>query len=104
VLSSNLRVREFGARETMSIKMTAGETYRTTENFTHPMRLETASGVVLAPVGLADLSPGDAILVIGKAEPGASEGEGLIAITKFGTFGVAPQDSGDRISWLMTTK
>jgi hypothetical protein len=102
VLSSTLRIREFGTGETLNIKMTPGETYRTTENLTHWMRVETASGVVLAPVGLADLSSGDAILVIGKAGAGASETEGLVAVTKFGTFGVVPQDPQGRVSWLMT--
>jgi len=102
VFSSTLRIREFGTGETLSIKMTPGETYRTTENITHWMRVETATGVVLAPVGLADLSEGDAILVIGKAAAGASQGEGLVAVTKFGTFGVVPQDPGGRVSWLIT--
>ena len=82
--------------------MTPGELTRTTEDMTNWRRVETASGVVLAPVGLADLSTGDAILVIGKAAPGASQGEGVVAITKFGTFGVAPQDPQGRVSWLMT--
>jgi hypothetical protein len=102
VLSSTLQIREFGTGETLSIKMTPGETYRTTEDLTHWMSIETASGVALAPVGLADLSAGDAILVIGKAAPGASEGEGLVAVTKFGTFGVVPQDPQGRVAWLMT--
>ena len=66
------------------------------------MRVETATGVVLAPVGVADLSVGDAILVIGKAAAGATDGEGIVAVTKFGTFGVAPQDPQGRVSWLMT--
>jgi hypothetical protein len=102
VLLSILRIREFGTGETLSIKMTPGETYRTTEDLTHWMRVETASGVVLAPVGLADLSSGDAILVIGKLAEGVSDGEGLVAVTKFGTFGVVPQDPQGRVSWLMT--
>ena len=102
VLSSTLRLREFGTGETLSIKMTAGETYRTTEDLTQSMRVETATGVVLAPVGVADLSVGDAILVIGKAAAGATDGEGIVAVTKFGTFGVAPQDPQGRVSWLMT--
>jgi hypothetical protein len=102
VFSSTLRIREFGTGETLSIKMTPGETYRTTEDLTQWMRVETASGVVLAPVGLADLSSGDAILVIGKAGAGVSEWEGLVAVTKFGTFGVVPQDPQGRVSWLMT--
>jgi hypothetical protein len=100
VLSSTLRVREFGTDETLSIKMTPGETYRTTENLKNPMRVETASGVVLAPVGLADLQTGDAILVIGKTTS-TTAAEGLVAVTKFGTFGVAPEDPNERVSWLL---
>jgi hypothetical protein len=100
VLSSTLRVREFGTDEILSIKMTPGETYRTTENLKNPMRVETASGVVLAPVGLADLQIGDAILVVGKTTS-TTVGEGLVAVTKFGTFGVAPEDPNARVSWLL---
>ena len=100
ILSSTLRVREFGSDEILSIKMTPGETYRTTENLKNPMRVETASGVVLAPVGLADLQTGDAILVIGKTTS-TTAGEGLVAVTKFGTFGVAPEDPNKRVSWLL---
>ena len=66
------------------------------------MRVQTASGVVLAPVGLADIQPGDAILVIGKMTGETSEGSGLAAVTKFGTFGVLPQDPQNRLSWFIT--
>jgi hypothetical protein len=101
VMSSVLRIREFGTGRLLDMKVASGEVYRTTENITHPMRVETASGVVLAPVGLADLQTGDAILIVGKIADGASEGEGVVAVTKFGTFGVAPHDPQDRISWLI---
>jgi hypothetical protein len=101
VLGSVLRIHEFGTGRTLSMKMTPGGVYRTTENITHPMRVETASGVLLAPVGLADIQPGDAILVIGKTTGEASEGDGLVAVTKFGTFGVLPQDPQNRLSWFI---
>ena len=100
-LSSLIRIREFGTDKTLAIKMTLGAVYRTTENLTDPMRVETASGVVLAPVGLADIQPGDAILIIGKTAEGALKGDGLAAVTKFGTFGVVPKDPQGRISWLI---
>lgn len=101
VLGSVLRIHEFGTGRTLSIKMALAEVYRTTENITHPMRVETASGVLLTPVGLSDLQAGDAILVIGKTAGEASEGEGLAAVTKFGTFGVLPQDPQNRMAWFM---
>lgn len=100
-LSSLIRIREFGTDKTLTIKMALGAVYRTTENITDPMRVETASGVVLAPVGLADIQPGDAILIIGKTAEGTSKGDGLAAVTKFGTFGVVPKDPQGRISWLI---
>ena len=102
VFSGVLRIREFGADKTFSIKMALREVYRTTENITHPMRVETASGVLLAPVGLADLQPGDAILIIGKTADDTSTGEGLAAVTKFGAFGVLPQDPEGHISWFIS--
>ena len=68
--------------------MMSDEVYRTTENMTHPMRVATASGVSLAPVGLADIQRCDVILVIAKTTGDSSEGDGLAAVTKFGTFGV----------------
>jgi hypothetical protein len=101
VLKSVLRIQEFGTDRTLTIKMTPGEMYRTTENITHPMRVETAIGVVLAPVGFAQIEPGDAILIIGKTSGEASEGTGLGAVTKFGTFGVLPQDPQNRLSWFI---
>ena len=55
--------------------MTLGAVYRTTDE---PHRSDAcwrlASGVVLAPVGLADIQPGDAILIIGKTAEGALKG------------------------------
>ncbi|HYI93266.1 MAG TPA: hypothetical protein VEX68_06965 [Bryobacteraceae bacterium] len=101
VLASVLRIREFGTGRTLDMKMTPNQVYRTTENITHPMRVETASGVLLAPVGLADLQSGDAILVIGKTAGEGSAGEGLAAVMKFGTFGVLPQDPQNSVSWFI---
>ena len=92
VLGSVLRMQEFGTDRILSIKMTSNEMYRTTENITQPLRIETAAGVVLAPIGLAEIQPGDAVLVIGKTTGESPEGSGLVAVTKFGTFGVLPQD------------
>ena len=101
VLASVLRIHEYGTGRTLNMKMTPNQVYRTTENITHPMRVETKSGVLLAPVGLADLQPGDAILVIGKTAGEGSEGEGLAAVMKFGTFGVLPQDPQNNVSWFI---
>ena len=101
VLPSVLKIHEFGTGRTLNMKMTPGQVYRTTENITHPMRVETASGVLLVSVGLADLQPGDAILVIGKTAGESSDGEGLAAVMKFGTFGVLPQDPQNSVSWFI---
>lgn len=100
VLDSALQIQEFGTGRSLLMKMTPGELYRTTENLTDPMRVETQSGVVLTPVGFADLQTGDAILIVGKADGGS--GDGLFAVTRFGTFGVLPQDPEKRISWFLT--
>jgi hypothetical protein len=101
VADSVLRINEFGTGRMLSMKMTPGQVYRTTENLTDPMKVRAATGAVLTPVGLADLQTGDAILIVGTSADGKSEGVGLFAVTRFGTFGVLPQDSGDRISWLI---
>ena len=99
--SSVLRIHEFGTGRTLSMKIAPGELYRTIENITNPMRVVTASGVVLAPVGLADIQPGDAILVIGRTTGDSTQGDGLVAVTKFGAFGVLPQDPQNRVSWVI---
>jgi hypothetical protein len=101
VANSVVKIQEFGTGRPLRLKITPGESYRTTEDLTIPMRVQTESGVTLAPVGFADLQSGDAILVIGKTTDGSEDGEGLIAVTKFGTFGVAPQDPENRTGWLL---
>jgi hypothetical protein len=102
IADSVLRITEFGTGRMLSMKMAPGQVYRTTENLTDPMKVYAATGAVLTPVGLADLQTGDAILIVGIAADGKSEGNGLFAVTRFGTFGVLPQDSGGRVSWLIT--
>ena len=101
VADSVLRISEFGTGRMLSMKMTPGQVYRTTENLTDPMKVRAATGAVLTPVGLADLQTGDAILIVGSSADGTTEGVGLFAVTRFGTFGVLPQDSGNRITWLI---
>ena len=102
VASSVLRISEFGTGRMLSMKIAPGQVYRTTENLTDPMKVQAATGAVLTPVGLADLQTGDAILIVGISPEGKSEGDGLFAVTRFGTFGVLPQDSGGRVSWLIS--
>jgi hypothetical protein len=65
------------------------------------MRIETKTGVLLAPVGFADIQAGDAVLVIGRTNDQTSEGEGLVVVTKFGTFGAVPHDPQDRVAWFL---
>jgi hypothetical protein len=84
------------------MRITTGELYRTTENLTHPMRVETQAGVLLTPVGFADLQVGDAVLIVGSVPADGREGHGLVAVTRFGTFGVTPQDPQGRLAWLLT--
>jgi hypothetical protein len=101
VFDSAVRILEFGTGRSLRLKITPGQVYRTTENLTDPMRVVTQSGAVLSPVGFADLQAGDAILVIGRADDGSSEGDGVIAVTKFGAFGVLPQDPQKNAVWLL---
>jgi hypothetical protein len=101
VFDSAVQIVEFGTGRSLRMNITPGQLYRTTENLTDPMRVVTQSGAVLAPVGFADLQPGDAILVVGRANDGSSEGDGVIAVTKFGAFGVLPQDPQNKVVWLL---
>ena len=101
VLDGVLEVHEFGSGRMLRVKVTPNEVYRTTETLTDPMRVQTQSGVVLVPVSLADLQTGDAIMIIGKATAENPDGEGLAAITKFGTLGVLPNDPPDRMTWFL---
>jgi hypothetical protein len=100
-LDSALLIQEFGTGRSLRLKVTSGELYRTTEKLTNPTRLETESGVVLVPIEFADLQVGDAVLIVGKTSGDGTEGDGLVAVTRFGTFGVLPQDPDNRISWLL---
>ena len=101
IADSAVQILEFGTDRSLRMKITPGQVYRTTENLTDPMRVVTQSGAVLAPVGFSDLVPGDAILVVGRANDGSSEGDGVIAVTKFGAFGVLPQDPQNKVVWLL---
>jgi hypothetical protein len=101
VLDGVLQVHEFGSGRMLRVKVTPNEVYRTTETLTDPMRVQTQSGIVLVPVSLADLQTGDAIMIIGRATPENPDGEGLAAITKFGTLGVLPNDPPDRMTWFL---
>jgi hypothetical protein len=101
VFDSAVQIMEFGTGRSLRMKITPGQIYRTTENLTDPMRVVTQSGAVLAPVGFADLQAGDAILVIGRTNDGSAEGDGVIAVTKFGAFGVLPQDPQKNAIWLL---
>jgi hypothetical protein len=100
-LGSVIKIREFGTGRSLRITLPGAELYRTTESVTHPMRLETKSGVILAPVGFADIQTGDAVLIIGKTNDQTAEGEGLVVVTKFGTFGVVPHDPQERVVWFL---
>jgi hypothetical protein len=100
-LASVIKVREYGSGKTLSISIPGGELYRTTENMTHATRIVAGAGVMLAPVQYADLEKGDAILVVGRTNYETSTGEALVAVTKFGTFGVVPQAPEDRIVWFI---
>jgi hypothetical protein len=101
VLDSILQIQEFGTGRSLRMKIAPGELYRTTEDLKHPMRVQTQSGVTLVPVGFADLQTGDAVLIVGKTIDDNEDGVGLIAVTKFGTFGVLPQDPQKRIAWFL---
>jgi hypothetical protein len=100
-LTSVVKVREYGTGRKLSISLPGGEVFRTTESITQATRVDPGAGIMLSPVGYADLEKGDAIVVVGRINDQTSEGEGLAVIAKFGTFGVVPRSSDDRIVWFV---
>jgi hypothetical protein len=100
-LRSTITVREYGSGRKLSISVPGGEVFRTTESISQATRVDPGAGIMLAPVGYADLEKGDAIVAVGRINDHKSEGEALAVITKLGTFGVVPRSADDRIVWFI---
>ena len=100
-VQSSLKLREFGSGRKFNVNLPAGEVYKASDSPTDPVPVNTLSGVPLVPIALSDLMPGDAVLAVGSANTESEKVLGLGVITKFGNFGVAPVDSGNKMNWLL---
>ncbi len=98
-VQSSLKLREFGSGRKFNVSLPAGEVYKASDSPADPVPVNTLSGVPLVAIALGDLTPGDAVLAVGSANTSSEKVLGLGIITKFGNFGVAPLDSGNKLSW-----
>lgn len=100
-LQSAVKLRETGSGRQLNVSLPGGDLYRTSESLTNPMRVETELGVKLVRIGMADLQPGDAVLVFGTTSNDSLDVPGLALITKFGSFGVAPNGDSEQVNWFL---
>ena len=100
-MKSTVQIREFGTGRILDVKLSVSQLYRTAPAITSPTKIKTPKGVPLMSVGFGDLQPGDVVMAIGKSEDEGSEATGLILITQFGTFGVAPNDPSGQLTWIL---
>jgi len=101
ILQSRLKLREFGSGRKFDVGLPSGDVYKASDAPTDPVPVSTLSGVPLVRISLSDLTPGDAVLAVGSSNTDNDKVNGLGVITKFGNFGVAPVDSGNKLNWLL---
>jgi len=100
-MNSIVQIREFGTGRVLDVKLTMEQIYRTAPAITTPTKISTPSGVPMVNLGFSDLQPGDVVMVIGKTQEQGSQALGLILITEFGTFGIAPNDLSGQLTWIL---
>jgi hypothetical protein len=100
-LGPAVKLQEFGAEKVVEVRFHAPHFYRAAPKITTPAELVAPSGLPLVSVGLSDITVGDAVLAIVKQDAQPAGALGLLLITSFGTFGMAPDDPSGKVAWLL---
>ena len=100
-LGPAVKLQEFGTEKVVEVRFHGPQLYRAAPKITTPAEQGTPSGLSLVSVGLSDLMPGDAVLAIVKQDAQPAGALGLLLITSFGTFGMAPDDPSGKVAWLL---
>jgi len=98
-LTSAVSVRELESGQDLDVTLSVSQLYRTAPMMTSPTKIKTPAGVPLVSVDFGDLKPGDSVLVIGSNSGTGSKMAGVILISSFGAFGVAPDDPSGQLTW-----
>lgn len=100
-LATAVKVRELDSDQDLAVTLSVSQLYRTAPMMTTPTRIRTPAGVPLVNVDFGDLKSGDSVLVIGRNSGTGSTMAGVMLISSFGGFGVAPNDPSGQLTWFL---
>lgn len=100
-LDRTVKLREYGTKTDLLVRIPDRAIYRTAAQLNHPNRIVGPNDLTLVPLGASDLQAGDVVLVVGKSDASANSAQGLAMITRFGYFGSAPGGDKQKIEWLL---
>ena len=98
-LTNTVTVREIGTGRDLETRLLVSQLYRTAPMINTPTEIKTPAGVPLVSVGFGELKEGDSVLVIGSSAPRDPKMTGVILVTSFGAYGVAPDDPTGQLAW-----